>query len=83
MRCAGCGQCVQSCPYGAIELSQGAAVVNTFLCKGCGTCAAACPNKAMTLIHFEDQQVVNEIIGALAVERPFVPGILNRQEVLK
>jgi hypothetical protein len=35
------------------------------------------------LIHFEDQQVVNEIIGALAVERPFVPGILNRQEVLK
>jgi heterodisulfide reductase subunit A len=83
MRCAGCGQCVQSCPYGAIELSQGAAVVNTFLCKGCGTCAAACPNKAMTLIHFEDQQVVNEIIGALAVERPFVPGILIRQEVLK
>ena len=83
MRCAGCGQCVQSCPYAAIELSQGVAVVNTFLCKGCGTCAAACPNKAMTLIHFDDQQVVNEIIGALAEERPFVPGILNRQEVLK
>ena len=83
MRCAGCGQCVQACPYGAVELSQGVAVVNSFLCKGCGTCAAACPNKAMSLIHFEDQQVVSEIIGALAGERPFVPGILNRQEVLK
>jgi len=80
-RCAGCGQCVQSCPYAAIELSQGTAVVNSFLCKGCGTCAAACPNKAMTLIHFDDQQVVNEIIGALAQERPFVPGILKPQEV--
>ncbi len=80
-RCAGCGQCIQSCPYGAIEMSQGAAVVNSFLCKGCGTCAAACPNKAMSLIHFDDQQVVNEIIGALAPERPFVPGILSPQEV--
>jgi heterodisulfide reductase subunit A len=57
------------------------AVVNTFLCKGCGTCAAACPNKAMTLIHFDDQQVVNEIIGALAQEQPLVPGILKPQEV--
>jgi heterodisulfide reductase subunit A len=82
-RCAGCGQCVQSCPYHALELAQGIALVNSFLCKGCGTCAAACPNKAMTLLHFDDQQVVNEIIGALAEERPFVPGILTQQEVLK
>jgi len=81
-RCAGCGQCVQACPYHAIELAQGIASVNSFMCKGCGTCAAACPNKAMTLIHFNDQQVVNEIIGALADERPLEPGILIQQEVL-
>jgi heterodisulfide reductase subunit A len=64
-RCAGCGQCVESCPYGAVTLTNGCAAVNEYLCKGCGTCAAACPDKAMTLIHFDDRQLVAEIIGAL------------------
>ena len=79
--CAGCGQCVKACPYSAISLVDGVASVNAYLCKGCGTCAAACPNKAMALVHFDDRQVVNEIIGALAPQRPLVPGILNSQEV--
>jgi len=70
MRCAGCGQCVEACPYGAIILSDGAAQVNGYLCKGCGTCAAACPNKAMTLLHFDDRELLSEIIGALSVEFP-------------
>ncbi len=64
--CAGCGQCAESCPYGAIQLEQNLATINTYLCKGCGTCAASCPNKAMTLIHYDDKQVVAEIIGALS-----------------
>ena len=38
-RCAGCGLCVNACPYSAIELKEGVASVNTYLCKGCGTCA--------------------------------------------
>jgi heterodisulfide reductase subunit A len=67
LRCAGCGQCLAACPYQAVELELGLAKVNGYLCKGCGTCAAACPNKAMTLIHFDDRQLVAEIIGALAV----------------
>jgi heterodisulfide reductase subunit A len=66
--CAGCGQCVQACPYSAVELADGKAKVNVFLCKGCGTCAAACPNKAMSLIHFDDRQVLAEMIGALAMD---------------
>jgi heterodisulfide reductase subunit A len=67
MRCSGCGQCVAACPYQAIELEQGLARVNGYLCKGCGTCAAACPDKAMSLIHFDDRELVAEIIGALTV----------------
>ncbi len=76
LRCAGCGLCIAACPYGAIELKESVAAVNTYLCKGCGTCAATCRDKAISLIHFDDQQIVNEMIGALAVE-PVVPGILN------
>jgi heterodisulfide reductase subunit A len=74
-RCAGCGLCVNACPYSAIELKESVASVNTYLCKGCGTCASTCRDKAITLIHFDDQQIVNEMIGALAAE-PVVPGIL-------
>ena len=77
--CAGCGQCAESCPYGAIAIEDGFAQVNAFLCKGCGTCSAACPNKAMSLMHFDDRQIVNEVIGVLndmgdafAVQEPFV-----------
>jgi heterodisulfide reductase subunit A len=64
--CTGCGQCIENCPYNAISLENQVAVVNPYLCKGCGTCAAGCPNKAMTLVHFNDKQLVDEIIGALS-----------------
>jgi heterodisulfide reductase subunit A len=70
LHCAGCGQCMEACPYDAIELENGVARVNSYLCKGCGTCAATCPNKAMSLIHFDDAEIVAEIIGALSVGAP-------------
>jgi heterodisulfide reductase subunit A len=71
-QCAACGQCVAACPYGAIHLDSGRlgeplhARVNDFQCRGCGTCAAACPNKAITLVQYDDRQLVDEIIGALS-----------------
>jgi heterodisulfide reductase subunit A len=64
-RCAGCGQCVEACPYSAIALADGVAAVSEYQCKGCGTCAAACPNKAMTLIHYDDREIIAELAGAL------------------
>lgn len=65
VNCAGCGQCTIACPYNAVELRNGTAEVNEYLCNGCGTCAAVCPNKAMGLIHYDDRQIVAELIGAL------------------
>jgi heterodisulfide reductase subunit A len=63
--CAGCGQCATVCPYDAIAIQDGIAHISPYNCKGCGTCAAACPNKAMTLIHFNDKQLISELVGAL------------------
>jgi heterodisulfide reductase subunit A len=68
--CVGCELCVEACPYQAIEVKEGVASVNTYLCKGCGTCAATCRDKAITLIQYDDQQIVNEMIGALAMAFP-------------
>ncbi len=73
MMCVGCTQCVHTCPYSAIELVQSrgrqVAHVHEALCKGCGTCTGTCPSKAITLRHFNDRQLVAEMLGAMNVMR--------------
>ena len=64
--CTGCGTCIKLCPYSAIQKDErGIARVNDVLCKGCGVCAASCPEKAMTMRHFSDDQVLAEATAAL------------------
>jgi len=71
MMCVGCTQCVQTCPYSAIEFLEDRKVARVMeaLCKGCGTCAGTCPSKAITLRHFTDRQLVAEMLGAMNVMR--------------
>ena len=66
--CVGCKQCMEICMYGAIDYNPLRKVceVNTAICKGCGLCAATCPNKAITLKHFDNDEIFAEI-EALAV----------------
>jgi len=40
--CTGCGLCVAICPFGAIELVDGVAVINE-ACRACGECIDVCP----------------------------------------
>ena len=64
--CIGCGLCVASCPFSAIQLIQvhgkGYRAENiSASCKGCGICAAACPQKTIDMRHFRDSQILAAI----------------------
>lgn len=68
-RCTGCGDCLTSCPYTALEQSgPGSEVrVNQALCKGCGGCVPLCPQGALDLEGYSDAQLT-AMIDALLKE---------------
>ncbi|MDO5110986.1 MAG: RnfABCDGE type electron transport complex subunit B [Clostridia bacterium] len=47
--CLGLGDCEKVCPFGAISIQNGVAVVDEFRCVGCGNCARYCPRHAIEL----------------------------------
>ncbi|MFC2102451.1 FAD-dependent oxidoreductase [Bacteroidota bacterium] len=63
--CISCGACISVCTYGAIEFTeegQGTkAVVNSVLCKGDGLCNVVCPTSAISLKHYTDEELINQI----------------------
>lgn len=57
--CMGYGSCVKACPFDAIRLENGVAVVDRDKCKACGKCVAACPKKLIELIPYDANYVVS------------------------
>jgi len=49
--CIGCGDCVEKCPFGAIELLEGTAAVDRSKCMGCGVCVSTCQAGALSLVR--------------------------------
>lgn len=56
--CLGYGSCVKACPFDAIHVVNGIAVVDKEACKACGKCVAACPKNLIELIPYEAKYVV-------------------------
>jgi Fe-S-cluster-containing hydrogenase component 2 len=46
-RCSGCGDCVEVCPAGAIQLAEGTATIDQERCTQCEACFQACPERAI------------------------------------
>jgi len=61
--CAGCGMCVDVCPFDApaLDMLWGVSRINAVVCKGCGACAVTCPSKAITMQHFTAEQVLAQV----------------------
>lgn len=53
--CLGYGTCVKVCPFGAIKIENGVAVVEYEKCVGCGLCVNACPKHIIHLVPFSGQ----------------------------
>lgn len=53
--CLGYGTCVKVCPFGAIKVENGVAVVEYEKCVGCGLCVNACPKQIIHLVPFSGQ----------------------------
>ncbi len=48
--CVGCGDCVETCQFGALSLVDEVAAVDYELCMGCGVCVSRCANDAHRLV---------------------------------
>jgi heterodisulfide reductase subunit A len=65
-KCAACLICVRACPFGIPFINaEGYSEIDPSKCHGCGVCAAECPAKAIQLMRFEDDQILETLNGLL------------------
>ena len=57
--CVLCGQCVEKCPFGALEIKDQTVEVNAS-CKMCKLCTKNCPVNAITLVEDAPVQTVDK-----------------------
>ena len=68
-KCTGCGDCVPSCPKGAIQIVNGRSRTDRQLCTGTGICVKTCNHKARTLMG--TTVTVAEVFRQVSVDRMF------------
>lgn len=76
--CLGFGSCVKACPFEAIHIVDGIAVVDKEACKACGKCVAACPKNLISLVPYDAKHIVacsSQDKGPVAMKACEVPCI--------
>ncbi len=66
LECNGCGDCVKACPYNALGLENGKAVLSPLACTGCGICVPACPIKGIEVKNFTRNQLKAQVKAILS-----------------
>jgi len=56
--CLGYGSCVKVCPFDAIHIVNGIAVVDKDACKACGKCIEVCPKNLISFIPYDAKHIV-------------------------
>ncbi len=56
--CHGFGNCVKVCPFDAIHIVDGVALVDKDACKACSKCIVACPRNLIELVPITQKQLV-------------------------
>ncbi len=70
-----CRRCLDACPFGAIDTSDGTISINQYMCQGCGGCALVCPADAVRMAHPSREETLRMIAGE--VERQVRNGSLS------
>lgn len=55
--CAGCGDCLERCQFGALSVPDGVCLVDDLRCVGCGLCVSVCPSLALQLERPTTRQI--------------------------
>lgn len=71
-RCQHCGECVPTCPSGALSFIDDKVSWNESLCQSCDSCIDSCPNSSSPMVR---EMQVAEIIEELIPAAPFLSGI--------
>lgn len=56
--CLGCGTCYNVCPFDAIEMVNGIAVIDREKCTACMKCIEICPKKIIELVPYDKHAIV-------------------------
>lgn len=56
--CLGCGTCYDVCPFDAIDMVDGIAVINKDKCTACMKCIDICPKNIIELVPYDNDYIV-------------------------